>query len=92
MTVIQYRPAVRQNSKAMLGVAGPSGGGKTLSALLLARGLCMGVDEQIFGIDTENGRMLDYAPSEGQKPGRSPSAFSITPCSRRSRPWPIRRP
>lgn len=69
MTALQYRPAVRLSSKAMIGLGGPSGGGKTLSALLIARGLCMGVDEQIFGIDTEGGRMLDYAPAEGEKPG-----------------------
>jgi hypothetical protein len=69
MTAIQYRPAVRSKSHAMVGIGGPSGGGKTLSALLLARGLVMGVDEQIFGIDTENGRMLHYAPAEGEAPG-----------------------
>ena len=75
MTVIQYRPAVRQQSKAMIGIGGPSGGGKTLSALLLARGLCLGVDEQIFGIDTENGRMLHYAPAEGEAPGEFTFGF-----------------
>jgi hypothetical protein len=68
MTTLQFRPAVRTARKAMLGVAGPSGGGKTLSALKLARGLCLGVDEQIFGIDTEADRMLDYACAEGEQP------------------------
>jgi hypothetical protein len=79
MTALQFRPAVRLSSKAMLGLAGPSGGGKTLSALLLARGLCMGVDEQIYGIDTENGRMLHYAPAEGEPPGPYTFAFRHLP-------------
>src|SRR6185369_759712 len=79
MTTLQYRPAVRLSSKAMIGLGGPSGGGKTLSALKIARGLCMGVDEQIFGIDTENGRMLAYAPAEGEKPGPEKFAFQYLP-------------
>ncbi len=68
MIAITYRPAVRGKSFAMIGLAGPSGGGKTLSALKIARGLVMGADEQIFAIDTENGRMLHYAVEEGGEP------------------------
>jgi hypothetical protein len=79
MTTLQFRPAVRLSSKALIGIGGPSGGGKTLSALKIARGLCMGVDELIFGIDTENGRMLHYAPAEGEKPGAETFGFQHLP-------------
>jgi hypothetical protein len=55
-----YAPAVPGEESYILGLTGPTGCGKTLSALRLARGLA-GPDGKIFAIDTENKRMLRYA-------------------------------
>ncbi|MCB0540553.1 MAG: AAA family ATPase [Bacteroidetes bacterium] len=51
---LQLRKSSRMNSKIRLALTGPSGGGKTYSALLLARGLC-GKWSDIAVLDTENG-------------------------------------
>jgi hypothetical protein len=56
---VEFKPAVRENVPLLIGVAGGTGAGKTMSALLLARGLAGG--EPFAGIDTENGRMSIYA-------------------------------
>ena len=48
------RKAERKSAKIRLGLASPSGGGKTYSALLIARGLASSWDK-IAVIDTENG-------------------------------------
>lgn len=56
---LEFRPAVRANVPLLIGVAGGTGSGKTLSALLLARGIAQG--EPFAFIDTENGRGLHYA-------------------------------
>lgn len=56
----EFRPAVREQTALLIAFAGPSGGGKTLSALRLARGL-VGPNGKIAGIDTEARRMLHYA-------------------------------
>lgn len=55
------RPARRESMPLMLGLWGPSGGGKTLSALRLAAGIRRVVDGDVFVIDTEGGRSLHYA-------------------------------
>ena len=55
-----FRPAVRINSKLLVGLYGQSGCGKTYSSLLLARGLA-GSDGKIVMIDTESGRGELYA-------------------------------
>lgn len=52
--------ATRRKSKLRLGLAGPSGAGKTLSALLLAYGIT-GDWNKIALIDTEHGRARFYA-------------------------------
>ncbi|MBE6825872.1 MAG: hypothetical protein E7511_03180 [Ruminococcus sp.] len=52
--------ATRRKSKLRLGLAGPSGAGKTLSALLLAYGIT-GDWNKIAIIDTEHGRARFYA-------------------------------
>jgi len=57
---ITFRPAVRQDSQILLGLAGPSGSGKTFSALAVASGIQSVTGGEIFGIDTENGRMTHY--------------------------------
>lgn len=54
------RPAVRSDSKALIGLYGQSGSGKTMSALLLARGL-VGPTGRVVLIDTESGRGSLYA-------------------------------
>jgi len=56
---IEFRPAKREAAPVLVGIAGPSGGGKTYSALRVARGLANG--EPFAMIDTENGRALHYA-------------------------------
>lgn len=54
------RPARRANVPLVIGLPGPSGGGKTYTALLLARGMA-GPDGKVVTIDTENGRSQMYA-------------------------------
>lgn len=56
---IQFRPAVRANVPVFLGIAGPSRGGKTYSALRIATGMRNG--RPIFFIDTETSKALQYA-------------------------------
>lgn len=58
---ITFRRAVRENIGLIIGLAGPSGGGKTLSALRLAKGLSGG--KPFAFIDTESGRGKHYADS-----------------------------
>lgn len=61
MTVGEFdiKPAVREGLKARIGLYGVAGGGKTLTALLLAEGLAPG--QPIVGVDSEARRMLEYA-------------------------------
>jgi hypothetical protein len=56
----QLRTAERKQAKMRVGITAPSGGGKTYSALLLARGLTSAWDK-IALIDTENGSGELYA-------------------------------
>lgn len=56
------RPAVRSSAKLLIGLYSESGGGKTLSALLLARGF-VGPNATIAMIETESGRGEVYADS-----------------------------
>ncbi len=72
---IEFRPAVREKVGLICGMMGGTGSGKTLSALILARGLCGGDDSKIALIDTEAGRALHYAPPKGQKPGEFTFGF-----------------
>jgi hypothetical protein len=55
----EFRPAKRERIPLLLGLAGGTGSGKTMTALLLARGLAGG--EPFAFVDTENGRALHYA-------------------------------
>jgi AAA domain len=57
--VISFRPAIREHTPVLLGIAGPSRSGKTFSALRVATGLAQGAP--IAMIDTESGRGLQYA-------------------------------
>lgn len=51
---MQLRKATRQKAKIRLGLSAVSGGGKTFSAILIAKGLC-GDLAKVAIIDTENG-------------------------------------
>lgn len=53
--------AVRRSVPLLIGLMGPSGGGKTYSALRLAKGIQKIFPGDIIGIDTESNRMLHYA-------------------------------
>jgi energy-coupling factor transporter ATP-binding protein EcfA2 len=60
----QFRPArdaAIDGTPLLIGLAGPSGGGKTYSALTLAKGIQSVVGGDIAAIDTEAKRMLRYA-------------------------------
>lgn len=54
-------PAVRSAVPLLIGLSGPSGSGKTFSALRLATGIQRVMGGEIFGIDTEAGRMKALA-------------------------------
>ncbi len=60
MSILNIRKAVRAGSKLVIGLAGQSGSGKTLSALYLARGMVSSA-EKIGFLDTENRRGSLYA-------------------------------
>lgn len=53
--------AVRKSVPLLVGLMGPSGGGKTYSALRLARGIQKVFPGDIIHIDTESNRALHYA-------------------------------
>lgn len=55
------KAALRVGDTVKLGIMGPSGGGKTFSALRLATGIQRVVGGEIGVVDTENGRALKYA-------------------------------
>lgn len=66
--VFEDKPAVREQMPLLLGLVGPSGTGKTFSALRLATGIQRVTGGQIFGIDTESKRMTHYALKAGEQP------------------------
>ena len=57
----QLRKATRQKAKIRLGLSAVSGGGKTMSAILIAKGLSNGDLSKVALIDTENGSGDLYA-------------------------------
>jgi hypothetical protein len=66
MSVINIRPVESGQSKAVIGIAGQSGDGKTLTALYIARGMVNKASEIGF-LDTENKRGSLYADAlDGQ--------------------------
>lgn len=87
MSDLQIKPAVRSGIKPLVGFYGKSGGGKTRSALLLARGI-VGPKGRIALIDSESGRgsiFADKIPGGYQvidleppfNPGRYVEAFKL---------------
>lgn len=67
ITSFSHSPATRTLTPLFVGLMGPSGTGKTYSALRLATGMQRVTGGKIFVIDTESGRSLHYAPKPGQK-------------------------
>lgn len=57
----QHRLATRDKTPLLVGLVGPSSSGKTYSALRLASGFARVDPGEIFVIDTEAGRALQYA-------------------------------
>jgi hypothetical protein len=60
MSILNIRPVVRGGSKALIGIGGITGSGKTYTALLIARGM-VNKPSEIGFLDTENGRGSFYA-------------------------------
>lgn len=61
----------------LMGLVGPSGTGKTFSALRLATGMQRVTGGEVFFIDTESGRALHYAPLPGEKADPTRGKFSF---------------
>lgn len=61
MSGFSFRPARREGVPLLIGLAGSSGSGKSLSALMLAKGIASVEGGPIAVIDTENRRALHYA-------------------------------
>jgi hypothetical protein len=64
----EHGTAVSGNLPLLVGIYGPSGGGKTHSALRVATGMQRVYGGKIFVIDTESGRARHYAPKPGERP------------------------
>ena len=60
-TVMRFEPATLDNVPLLIGLQGPPGGGKTYSALLLAKGIQVARPGPIRVIDTEGGRARKYS-------------------------------
>lgn len=71
--MIAFRPAKRSEAKPLVGLYAESGAGKTLSALLLARGF-VGPEGRIGMIETESGRGEAYADDP-----RLPGGYAVLP-------------
>jgi hypothetical protein len=59
-------PSVRGEEPLLIGLVGPPGGGKTVSALRLAAGMRAVRPGPVVLIDTEGGRSRKYSPAPGQ--------------------------
>lgn len=64
MTTFTFAPATRERAYARIGLQGPPGSGKTMSALKIGQRLANG--GQMGLIDTERGSALTYAPVPGR--------------------------
>lgn len=58
---MELRQSQRKKAKIKMALQAPSGAGKTMSAILLAKGLCNGDLSRVVVIDTENGSADLYA-------------------------------
>ena len=68
MRTFEDKAAARERVPLLIGLMGPSGGGKTFSALRLATGIQRVSGGEIMVIDTEARRALHYAPTADEKP------------------------
>jgi ABC-type oligopeptide transport system ATPase subunit len=75
--IFTHSPAARIATPLFAGIVGPSGTGKTYSALRLATGMQRITGGEIFGIDTESNRMLHYAPLPGEKADPTKGKFAF---------------
>ena len=75
MSGFKHRHGERTASQLMLSITGPSGGGKTLSALRLAQGMLAVIGGKIFIIDSDGGKCNEYAPPTGEK--ADPAKFTF---------------
>lgn len=80
-----FAPAVKEKLKARVAIDGPTGSGKTWTALQWAR-ILAGPDNPIGLVDTENRSAAYYAPEPGETPQRikfydSPYEFGHLPVS-----------
>ncbi|WP_435173256.1 AAA family ATPase [Actinacidiphila sp. bgisy145] len=64
MTTFTFAPATRERAYARIGLQGPAGSGKTMSALKIGQRLANGGPLGV--IDTERGSALTYAPVPGR--------------------------
>lgn len=60
---ISFTQATPTDSRALIGISGPQGSGKTASALRIATGIVKNTGGDILYVDTENRRALKYADS-----------------------------
>lgn len=64
---VGFRPAIRSNVGLLIGIAGETGGGKTMSGMRICQGI-VGRENRFAVIDTENKRASHYAPVAGAEP------------------------
>lgn len=64
MSIVQFTKAQREGTHVIIGIFGESGCGKTMSAILMARGL-VGPQGRVAFLDTETGRGKMYAHLAG---------------------------
>lgn len=70
-------PSVRGEEPLLIGLIGPPGGGKTVSALRLATGMRAVRPGPVVLIDTEGGRSKKYSPNENEKPDLAALRFDF---------------
>lgn len=92
MSDFTFKPAVRANVPLLIGLAGGTGSGKTMSALELAKGLSGG--KRFAFIDTEAGRGLAYADKYefdhgDMRPPFSPEAYAKAITAADSAQYPV---
>ena len=66
MTGLSFTPAVKSESRLRIALYGPPGGGKTFTALGLAKHVAGGDITKVGVIDTEHGSAKKYVPQFGQ--------------------------
>jgi hypothetical protein len=70
-------PSVRGEEPLLIGLIGPPGGGKTVSALRLATGMRAVRPGPVVLIDTEGGRSKKYSPGVGETPDLAALRFDF---------------